>query len=129
MATMKLAQLLLRRKELQEKVQQLRTINQSKLFEPVVRRVNVTDSLDDVTAQIPLLTAAQVTKEFDMYASSLRQVDAAIQQANWDTDVTVPDETMLSYMERFPEESAVKPARKTATRRSRTSKKVASRKA
>lgn len=124
MTTVKLAQALLRRKELTDKVAQLRTINRTEMFEPVVRRVNVTQSLDDITAQVPKLTASQVTREFDMYASALRQVDAAIQQANWTVDVELPSEALLAYSERFPEDQAPKPVRKTAARKKVTSRKA-----
>lgn len=93
----KLAEALLRRKELQQKVDSLRNITMRDLFEPKVKRVKVTDSIDEVTAEVPKLQLNQVTAEYDYYAKQLRLVDAAIQQANWTTEVEV--ETMANYVE------------------------------
>lgn len=97
MAQYKLAELLLRRKELNEKVDQLRKIKASDLFDVKVKRMNVTESIDDVTAQVPKLTASQVTAEYDHYAKQLRLVDALIQSTNWTTQVTTSDNVMGAY--------------------------------
>lgn len=93
----KLAEALLRRKELQEKTEQLHTIMRQDIFELKARRVRVTDSIDDLTAEVPKLTASQVTREYDYYARQLREMDAAIQQANWTTDIEVKDNAMSSF--------------------------------
>ena len=85
----KLAELLLRRKELQEKVDQLKPINIKGLFEIVTKRQKVSEDYDEITAQVAKLTPSQVTEEYDYYARLLRLTDAAIQQANWTTIVTV----------------------------------------
>lgn len=121
----KLAQALLRRKELQKKVDQLATINRSDLYEPVVQRIKVTDSIDNVTANVPKLTAAQVTHEFDTYARALRMVDAAIQQANWTVEVELPEETLASYSDLFP--SSLQPAPAPAAKPRAVRKKTAAR--
>jgi len=94
----KLAEALLRRKELRDKVSVLEDIDEKALYETKARRVNVTDSLDDLVAQVPKLTASQVTAEYDFYARQLRLVDAAIQQANWTTEVEVGDTVMSDYV-------------------------------
>lgn len=62
MATVKLAEALLRRKELQGKVDR-----------------------------------AEVNREYNHYAKQLRLVDAAIQRANWTTDVEVDDTVMRDF--------------------------------
>jgi hypothetical protein len=93
----KLAEALLRRKELQQKVDQLKSINQQQLFEVKVKRQKVSDDIDDILAQVPKLTASQVTREYDYYARALRLCDAAIQQANWTADVAVGDEVMAAF--------------------------------
>lgn len=92
-----LAHALLRRKELQQKVDQLKTINQKELFEVRAKRVNVTESLDDIVAQVPKLRPEEITAAFDWHARRLREVDLAIQQANHATQVTVPDEVMADF--------------------------------
>lgn len=87
--TIKLAEALLRRKELQAKTEQLARIKSDALFEVVAKRVNVTDNVDDLIAKVPKLSAAEVTAEYDFYARQLRLIDAAIQQANWTTDLAI----------------------------------------
>ncbi len=93
----KLAEALLRRKELQGKVDVLRQIKDKDLFEVKARRQQVADGIDDLVAQVPKLTASQVTKEFDWHSRQLRLVDAAIQQANWTCEVEVHDESMSDF--------------------------------
>ena len=94
MMNVKLAEALLRRKELQAKVDQLHTIQNKDMFVLKVVRKNVTENIDDITATVPMLTASQVTAEYDFYARQLRLVDAAIQQANWTTEVELQPLTM-----------------------------------
>jgi len=87
---MKLAEALLRRKELQGKVDRIATIKErGDIFEIKVTRKAVHEGIDDVVAQVPKLTLAEVTKEYDFYAKRLRLVDAAVQQTNWTTDIEV----------------------------------------
>jgi 3-methyladenine DNA glycosylase AlkC len=98
MATkIKLAEALLRRKELQGKVDMLKQIKDKDLFEVKAQRKNVTENIDDIIAAVPKLTASQVTAEFDFYARQLRLVDAAIQQANWTVEVEIGDTVMGDY--------------------------------
>jgi 3-methyladenine DNA glycosylase AlkC len=98
MATkIKLAEALLRRKELQGKVDMLKQIKDKDLFEVKAQRKQVTENIDDIVAAVPKLTASQVTAEFDFYARQLRLVDAAIQQANWTVEVEVGDTVMGDY--------------------------------
>lgn len=93
----KLAEALLRRKELQQKVDVLRSIKDRDIFEVKAKRQAVSDSIDDIVAQVPKLEASQVTKEFDWHARQLREIDAVIQQANWTTEVDVNDSNMADY--------------------------------
>ena len=94
----KLAEALLRRKELQQKLDVLRQVDAKALYEVKMQRRSVTDSVDDIVAQVPKLTASQVTQEYDYYARRLRLVDAAIQQANWTTEI----EANASVIEDYP---------------------------
>lgn len=98
----KLAEALLRRKELGEKVVLLKTVDAKALYEVRAKRVNVTESVDDVIANVPKLTAGQVTQEHDWHARQLRRIDAAIQQANWSTELDVDDEVMKDYVPTTP---------------------------
>lgn len=93
-----LAEALLRRKELNGKVDMLKSIKQVNLFEVKVRRQAVTDSIEDITAQVPKLTASQVTAELDWHARQLRLIDAIIQQTNWITKIEINTETMEDFI-------------------------------
>jgi len=87
---MKIAEALLLRKQLQDKVEQLKplkTAGDKGLFELQTKRMNVSENTDEVTFQIPRITLADVTKTYDHYASELRKLDAAIQKANWTFDI------------------------------------------
>jgi hypothetical protein len=95
----KLAEALLRRKELNEKVEQLKKINVQGLFEVKASRKNVTENVDDVIVSVPKITLNQVASGYDWYAKQLRLVDAAIQQANWITEIEVGNDVMKDYTE------------------------------
>ena len=94
----KLAEALLRRKELQAKVDQLKTIKDKDLYEIKGKRTKVTDEIDDIVLQVPLLTSTEVTAAYDWHARQLRLVDAAIQQANWSVGIEVPADAMTDYV-------------------------------
>jgi len=101
----KLAELLLRRKELEQKVKLLAQIDQDKLRRTEVRRQQVTDTLEDIQAKVPRITAQQVTHCYDTHAKWLRLVDAAIQQANWTTELEVADDVMSTYEDPYVEDN------------------------
>lgn len=97
-----LAEALLRRKELASKVSILAQIKASNLFETKAVRKSVSDSIDDIVAQVPKLTVSQVTAEFDWHARQLRLVDAAIQHTNWTTKIEVEASIMSDYTQPEP---------------------------
>jgi hypothetical protein len=84
---MKVAEALLRRKELTQKVETMRPITQADLFTRKVKRINITDSTDEVTIDEPKLVLSEVFAEFNYYCKCLRLIDAAIQQSNWTADI------------------------------------------
>lgn len=92
-----MAEALLRRKELEAKLKVLADIDAKALYETKAKRVKVTDSIDDVVATVPKLTASQVTKEYDWTARQLRRVDSAIQQTNWTVEVEVDAQVMADF--------------------------------
>lgn len=94
----KLAEALLRRKELQGKVDVLKQVQEKALFEVKAQRKSVTENIDDIVAMVPKLTASQVTAEYDWHARQLRLVDAAIQQANWTFEVDVNESVMSDFV-------------------------------
>ncbi|HIJ71703.1 MAG TPA: hypothetical protein HPP87_10125 [Planctomycetes bacterium] len=94
---MKLAEALLRRKELQGKVDRIKGIAEKDIFEVKVQRRPAHEGIDDVIAQIPKLTLAEVNQEYDFYAKRLRLIDAAIQQANWTTDIEIDESVCKDF--------------------------------
>jgi len=96
-----LAEALLRRKELQEKVEHLKPINQEKLFEVRVNRQQVTEGIDNVVAQVPKVAITQVTHAFDWHAKALRKIDATIQRANWETQIDIDESVMADYVDPY----------------------------
>lgn len=96
----KLAEALLRRKELMGKVANLGQIKQANIFEIKTTRKPAHEGINYIVAQVPKLTASQVTEEFDWHTRQLRLIDAAIQQTNWSTEVEVDKSVMADYADR-----------------------------
>lgn len=89
---MKIAEALVLRKHLEAKVKQLEPIytnGEKGLFELKTERVNINENVDEVKLQVPRVLLADVTKEYDKYSKALRELDTAIQAANWANDVIV----------------------------------------
>ena len=87
-----LAELLLRRKELRERLDRMQQINQRELFEVKARRKSVSENIDDIVAEVPKMSYAEFSAEYNALASQHRRLDALIQQANWSTQVDAPFE-------------------------------------
>ena len=96
---MKLADALLRRKELQQKVDQIRTIKDANVYEHVMQRRSVSEGMDDIIGNVARLDLNQVTREYDYYANKLRVIDGAIQQLNWTTDISVDPKVWMDFAE------------------------------
>lgn len=87
---MKIAEALLLRKQLEAKVKQLEPLKiqgENGVYETKVSRRNVTENVDEITAQVARVELKSITKEYDHYATQLRKIDTAIQKANWQFDV------------------------------------------
>lgn len=94
----KLAEALLRRKELSEKLNVLRHFKDNQMYYEVRgQRVKVTEGIEDLNMNIPKLEASQVTAEFDHVARQLRLTDSGIQNANWTTILEVDPMVMEAY--------------------------------
>lgn len=90
-----IAEALVLRKHLAEKVDQLKPIKvngDNGVFELKTQRTKVTDEVDEVTMQIPKIDLKEITKEYDTYSKALRELDTSIQAANWKyaVDFTIP---------------------------------------
>jgi hypothetical protein len=111
MVAVKLAEALLRRKELEGKVKVLALIKQNMLVDTMVKRVKVSDGFDDLTIAYNRLHPSDVTAEFDYYSRQLRLCDAAIQQANWTVQVPDAHADFMQDFKRPPDDGKVaKPA-------------------
>lgn len=87
---MKIAEALVLRKHLEAKVRQLEPIKQfgeKGALELKTERVNINEQVDEVKLQIPKISFKEVTEEYDRYSKALRELDTAIQAANWQFDV------------------------------------------
>lgn len=94
----KLAEALLRRKELQQKVHLLTKIKDTQVYYEIRgQRVKVTEGIEELNINYPKLDASQVTAEYDHAARQLRLVDAAIQNANWTQEIAVDSMVMEDY--------------------------------
>jgi hypothetical protein len=93
---MKIAEALLLRKQLSQKVDQSRPVKMAGdqgAFELRTIRKKVTDDVDQVELTIPRITLADVTATFDFYATQLRKLDARIQEANWLNEIDFTEQT------------------------------------
>jgi len=97
----KLAEALLRRKELQEKVDRLKAIDNKDLFELRTGRKPAAEGIDDIVAQVPKVSFQQFTHCYDWHAKQLRMVDAAIQQCNWTAEIDLADDVMGDYIDPY----------------------------
>jgi hypothetical protein len=90
-APVKIAEALLLRKQLEQKVEQLRPIKlrgDEGMFETKVERRKVSEDVDEATIMVPRVNLSDITKQYDHYATELRKIDASIQRANWEFDVS-----------------------------------------
>jgi len=101
MKKIKLAEALLRRKELQEKVDRLRTIDHKEMFETKTGRGAVADGFNEMIAEVSKISFQQFTSCFDWHAKQLREVDAVIQQANWTSEIEVNDDVMGEFIDPY----------------------------
>lgn len=89
---MKIAEALVLRKHLEAKVKQLEPLKvngENGLFEMKTERRNISENVDEVKLQVPKVELKDVTQQYDMYSKALRELDTAIQRANWEFDVKV----------------------------------------
>ena len=99
----KLAEALLRRKELAEKVAILKHFKDKDIYYEIRgQRNKITEGVDEMNANIPKMTASQVMAEYDFAAKQLRLVDAVIQQANWSTVIQLDPMVMDIYVAPAP---------------------------
>jgi len=92
-----LAEALLRRKELQDKLTGIQNIKAMDIYEVKVVRRKAHEGIDDVTATIPKLEFNQVCAEYNYTSSQLRQIDAHIQRCNWTTELEGIDKLFVNY--------------------------------
>ena len=84
---------------MQDKINRIRAIQNSDVFEIKVERIRVDSNLDEIKAKVPKLQLNQVTKEFDFYCKKLRIIDGIIQNKNWNVEVDEGD-CFLDYTDK-----------------------------
>lgn len=95
-ATVKLAELLVRRKELEDRIRRAPAphnfrVSAEELFQEISERVPIADGLGDLVTKVKRKAPSEL-KPFqvvDTLQRKLREVDACIQKTNWDTQVEV----------------------------------------
>lgn len=88
---MKLAEALVLRKHLEAKVKQLEPLKlqgERGVFDVQTKRVNVSESFDELTIQTPKLALTDITSEYNKYSKTLRQLDTNIQRTNWEAELS-----------------------------------------
>lgn len=87
---MTIAEGLVLRKHLVMKVAQLEPLKvqgDNGLFELKTERRNINESTDEIKIQAPKVDFKVITAEYNKYSKALRELDTAIQRANWETDL------------------------------------------
>lgn len=96
---MKIAEALLLRKQLEAKVEQLKPLKlngDAGVYKDEVHRININESIDEITLKVARVDINSLTKTYDTYASELRKLDAALQKANWQYDIEFNASTEIS---------------------------------
>lgn len=86
--SMKIAEALLLRKQLEAKVKQLEPLKMAGdngIYDQKVERKQISDNVDEIKTTTPRLTVSSITAAYDHYANQLRQLDGKIQESNWAT--------------------------------------------
>ena len=90
----KLAEGLLRRKELTSRLGVLSHVKQTDWVQVIHTRKAISDSTDDIVSKVPKFRPEELMAEINRCSMQLRFVDAAIQQANWTTDIEIDPKVM-----------------------------------
>ena len=93
-----LIELLQRRKELNARVERLLAFRNVELRRVITKRVNVSEKLDDITADVPLVSVVDLDAAYNDAARKLRMVDTAIQRANHETEVSCDPSVFEDYV-------------------------------
>jgi len=88
---MKIAEALLLRKNLQEKLARLEVFKEADLYEVKTTRSQIKEGeIEEVRTKVPKLSLKDVLQEYNSVSKKVRMLDAAIQKANWDYDIELP---------------------------------------
>lgn len=93
-SSIKLSAALVLRKHLDARVKQLTPLKMAGdqgAFEIQTKTRQVSDTVQEVTNQLPRITLEELTKEYDKYSKALRQLDTKIQETNWLTEIEFDD--------------------------------------
>tara|TARA_R100001163_G_C4997272_1_gene147735 strand:- start:416 stop:736 length:321 start_codon:yes stop_codon:yes gene_type:complete len=96
-AEVPLAELLIRRNDLKDKLERVKPLTNRDLYGQKVQRISVSDSVDEVTVQVPRLSYDEIDGNWNHISRQLRKVDALIQRTNWETQVAIDPELLQDY--------------------------------
>lgn len=94
---MKVAEALVLRKHLEAKVKQLEPLKiggDNGIFEVKTEQRMINDTVQEVKSQVPRITLAEVTEEYNKYSKALRQIDIKIQEQNWISEIDFDDSNL-----------------------------------
>jgi predicted nucleic acid-binding OB-fold protein len=94
-----LAELLLRRKELNALLDERVSAQQSSVCRDHIQRLKINDEIDQVTGRISRVSKGLLEKETNYYAHQRRLADSVVQQANWTAEVVVAAYLMSDEIE------------------------------
>jgi hypothetical protein len=125
MMTFTMTKMLLRRKELGGLVKLLTTYHEKAMKAPLISRKPLTPTVqemrqmsaggmemqtsDEWTIQDNAFNAEELARQLSFFCDCRREVDSAIQQINWSTEVTVSNAIKAIYIPRPPEYVVAKP--------------------
>lgn len=96
--TITVAEALLKRKHLAERVEVLRPLKNGAdkgLFETRISRIKVSDDIDEAKLDIAKIKPEEITKEWDKACAELRKLDGLLQKANWTNVIDLSDLSSL----------------------------------
>ena len=93
MKEMKIAEALLLRKNLEQKMSRLEIFKDADLYEVKTSRKQIKEGeIEEITSKVPKLSLKDVMEEYNALSKKIRQLDASIQKANWDCSVSLPED-------------------------------------
>ena len=93
MKEMKIAEALLLRKNLEQKMSKVEIFKDAELYEVKTFRKQIKEGeIEEITTKVPKISLKEIMEEYNVISKKVRQLDASIQKANWDCSVSLPED-------------------------------------